>query len=71
MTGPDEGARLLDPGLCGTCRLARMVRSDRGASFFRCERSDSDRSYARFPVLPVFECPGYDREPEVQKKENP
>jgi hypothetical protein len=48
-----------DPGLCGTCSFARLVRSKRGSSFHRCRRSDEDDSYARYPRLPVLACLGY------------
>ena len=36
------------PGLCGTCRHAQVIPSDRGQRFIRCARSDSDPRYARY-----------------------
>ena len=47
------------PGLCGTCRFARAVVNDRGARFVRCGRADDDRSFPRYPTLPVRECGGF------------
>lgn len=52
-----------EPGLCGGCRYARRLRSRR-RSFLRCDRSDSDPSYSRYPTLPVLACPGFERAPE-------
>jgi hypothetical protein len=47
------------PGLCGTCRHARVIPSDRGQRFIRCGLSDTDQRYARYPPLPVAHCQGY------------
>jgi len=53
------------PGLCGTCQHALVIRSDRGARFIRCGRSDTDPRYSRYPPLPVAHCQGYDvRQPQ-------
>jgi 3-isopropylmalate/(R)-2-methylmalate dehydratase large subunit len=49
-------------GLCGSCRHAAVVRSDRGSVFYRCERSRSDPRFPRYPRLPVVACIGYDRD---------
>jgi 3-isopropylmalate/(R)-2-methylmalate dehydratase large subunit len=49
-------------GLCGSCRHAAVVRSDRGSVFYRCERSRADPRFPRYPRLPVVACIGYDRE---------
>ncbi len=46
-------------GLCGGCRHARAVRSDRGSTFLLCLRSRSDARYPKYPCLPVRTCPGY------------
>lgn len=48
------------PGLCGTCVHARVIPSDRGHRFIRCAVSDVDPRYARYPLLPVAVCAGYD-----------
>jgi hypothetical protein len=47
-------------GLCADCRFMRLVQSDRGSAFFLCERSLTDPSYAKYPRLPVLQCPGYE-----------
>jgi hypothetical protein len=49
-----------NPGLCGTCRHAAVIVSDRGARFYRCERSRTDARFPRYPPLPVVACIGYD-----------
>jgi len=48
-------------GLCGTCRHAQEIPTDRGAVFVRCGRSTGDSGYARYPLLPVTACRGYER----------
>lgn len=47
-------------GLCATCAHARRVTSARGSTFVLCERSQSDRRYAKYPPLPVLRCDGYE-----------
>ncbi len=49
-----------DPGLCGSCRLARLVTSDRGTVFWRCGLADADPRYAKYPRLPVMACEGWE-----------
>lgn len=49
-----------EPGLCGSCQWARDLVNDRGSRFVRCGRADGDPSYARYPALPVRECPGFE-----------
>jgi hypothetical protein len=56
----DPGPANPPPGLCGTCRHARFIRSDRGQRFIRCSMSDADQRYMRYPPLPVAICQGYD-----------
>jgi hypothetical protein len=53
---PDRSA-----GLCAHCREARVIPSDRGARFIKCERARVDPSFARYPALPVVVCVGYVR----------
>ena len=50
----------VEPGLCGTCRWARLVTS-RTSTFLRCGASDSDRDLLRYPPLPVLECHAFVR----------
>lgn len=48
-----------DPGLCGTCANARVIVTDRGSEFYRCQLSDKDPRYPKYPRLPVVRCEGY------------
>ena len=48
------------PGLCGRCRHAKRVVSDRGSRFILCRRSRTDPAYPRYPRLPVLACPGFE-----------
>ncbi len=57
LSGPEIANA--DPGLCGSCRNARTLASDRGSVFYRCMLSDRDARFARYPRLPVVECHGY------------
>jgi hypothetical protein len=50
----------LGAGLCADCRHAETLASKR-STFLRCRRSDGDPRYARYPLLPVVACPGYER----------
>jgi hypothetical protein len=47
-------------GLCADCRHMRIIKSDRGSVFYRCERSDSDPAFPKYPRLPVVQCRGYE-----------
>jgi hypothetical protein len=44
-----------------SCSHLQFVRNTRGSTFYLCRRSREDPSYPRYPRLPVFECPGYER----------
>jgi hypothetical protein len=46
-------------GLCGSCRNARLVRSDRGSIFYQCKLAATDPHYPQYPRLPVLHCSGY------------
>lgn len=46
-------------GLCVDCEFMRRIASDRGSTFYRCERSATDPSFAKYPRLPVLSCSGY------------
>ena len=41
--------------------MARRIESRRGSAFYLCGRAETDPAYARYPRLPVRECPGYER----------
>jgi hypothetical protein len=47
-------------GLCSDCRFVRRVESDRGSTFYLCERSANDAKFPKYPRLPVLICIGYD-----------
>jgi mannose-6-phosphate isomerase-like protein (cupin superfamily) len=47
-------------GLCAACAHVRIVRSDRGSSFYLCGLSSSDPRYPKYPRLPVLACAGYE-----------
>jgi hypothetical protein len=47
-------------GLCATCRHARVIRSDRGSTFYLCRLSFEDASFPKYPRLPVLACPGFE-----------
>jgi hypothetical protein len=38
----------------------RRIESDKGSTFYRCERSATDPSFAKYPRLPVLQCVGYE-----------
>ena len=46
-------------GLCASCRHVGVVRSDRGSTFYRCERAKTDPAYPKYPRLPVLRCAGW------------
>jgi hypothetical protein len=47
-------------GLCAYCRYVRPINSDRGATFYLCERGLRDPSFPKYPRLPVVSCRGYE-----------
>ncbi|MGH9353110.1 MAG: hypothetical protein ACRD2G_13285 [Terriglobia bacterium] len=48
-------------GLCSVCLHARVIRSDRGSVFYKCQRSLTDPAFAAYPQIPVLRCPGFER----------
>jgi hypothetical protein len=58
----------IDPGLCGSCRHAQVVRSDRGSVFYRCLLAATDARFQKYPALPVIACEGYERDSGRQPK---
>ena len=52
-------------GLCGDCLYMRQIKSDRGSTFYQCERSASNPEFPKYPRLTVIQCSGY--EPKVGK----
>jgi hypothetical protein len=51
-----------EPGLCATCRHARILYS-RSSAFLRCAMTEVDPTFPRYPRLPVLACRGYERGP--------
>lgn len=47
------------PGLCGSCRNARVLENRAGSRFWLCGLAREDPRFPRYPTLPVLECPGY------------
>ena len=60
----------MNVGLCARCRHARQLVTPRSRFWF-CERSRQDKSFERYPRLPMLSCRGFepaesgdDRDPE-------
>jgi hypothetical protein len=52
---------ILSPiGLCTTCRYIKIIKSAKGSIFVMCEGAKVDTRLRKYPVLPVFECVGYE-----------
>lgn len=47
-------------GLCARCQHLRRVHSQRGSTFYLCQRAATDPRYPKYPPLPVLHCPGYE-----------
>ncbi|PYV49825.1 MAG: hypothetical protein DMG92_09835 [Acidobacteria bacterium] len=58
MSSPSKESRV---GLCAECKYMRLIKSDRGATFYLCQRSASDASLPKYPRLPVIQCRGYEK----------
>jgi hypothetical protein len=50
-----------DAGLCNACSHQRVVTNTRGSVFSLCEKSREDDRFAKYPRIPVLECPGFER----------
>jgi hypothetical protein len=55
-------------GLCWDCEHARKVASPKGSTFFLCGRANDDRTYPKYPRLPVVRCSGYDMRQAVEEE---
>jgi len=49
-------------GLCAACRFARVQRSAKGSTFWRCTRAQTDPRFPPYPPLPVRACAGFEPE---------
>jgi hypothetical protein len=65
MTSPTSSD---DPvGLCIHCVHAKVIRSDRGSTFYQCKRSFTDPAFPKYPRLPVRVCTGFEATPVSEK----
>jgi hypothetical protein len=46
-------------GLCSICNRASTLVGAKGTTFWRCNRSDLDAAFRRYPTLPVEDCGGF------------
>src|SRR5689334_10226244 len=46
-------------GLCSNCEYARSVDAKESTVYFLCQRSLTDRSFPKYPRLPVLQCLGH------------
>ena len=60
---PNERRSLIETagaaGLCPYCENHRKVQSSKGSVFVLCKLSERNPDYARYPRLPVWQCPGF------------
>jgi hypothetical protein len=49
--------------LCERCEHARLVTSARGSEFWRCDLSERDPRFPKYPRLPVIRCVGFEARP--------
>jgi hypothetical protein len=52
------------PGLCETCRYAKLNQTRRGTVYLRCLRAEWDDRLPRYPRLPVSRCAGFEQAPD-------
>lgn len=45
-------------GLCANCFHARLMASAKGSQFLFCQLSQTDRTFPKYPRLPVLRCSG-------------
>lgn len=64
VNGKKEESVRASVGLCHDCRLKRLIKSDRGSTFYLCARSAVDAAYPKYPRLPVLTCAGYEPQSE-------
>lgn len=55
-------------GLCSACQHHRVIRSDSGAGYILCKLAKTDPGFAKYPRLPVLECPGFEGRDETWEK---
>ena len=65
---PSQEKARVPPGLCGDCRHAHRIESDRGSVFVRCELALADPRFAKYPRLPVLRCAGYEKKTSAARR---
>lgn len=61
MTARENSAtERLRLGLCMDCKHMRRVVSERGSTFYMCQRGLREPGFLKYPRLPVLECRGYE-----------
>ena len=48
-------------GCCSICNHASTLIGAKGTPFWRCDQSDSDAAFRRYPTLPVEDCARFER----------
>lgn len=46
----------MNPGLCRSCRFAKLVTNPRGSEFWLCRAAADNPGMPRYPPLPVLRC---------------
>ncbi len=62
----ERGARTPPPqsvlrSLCSECVHVKIVRSEKGSTFFLCQRARTDPRFTKYPPQPVVVCSGFER----------
>lgn len=45
-------------GGCLDCAHSKTLKTKSGSAIFLCGRAETEPSYARYPALPLLDCPG-------------
>ncbi len=60
MQNPKSQMQNATVGLCATCAYARAVAHPHGGEpYWRCGKHDEDKTFPKYPRLPVVACNGY------------
>ena len=65
--GPKNPQTSTFVGLCASCAFMREIHSDRGSTFYMCQRSATDPHFPKYPRLPMLQCRGYEASPDENK----
>ena len=60
VSGEQRETQQTGAGLCSNCRFMRLIESDRGSTFYLCEKYATDARFPKYPRLPVLRCVGYE-----------